>query len=86
MKVDKKPKTPEEYEQLYLPKLEEQNKISISEIEDFTSKIRNRVVTSKDIVEFIGQYGFNIIKQVTENRQNSIWFWRIYSYEKIEKR
>ena len=35
-------KTPQEYEQFYLPKLEEQNRKSTSEIENFSINIKNR--------------------------------------------
>lgn len=55
MNKGEKPKTSEEYEQLYFPKLEEQNKRSISEIETFTANVRNCAATSQEITEFINR-------------------------------
>ena len=48
---------PEEYEELYLSNLESQNVMVISEVEAFTTKMRNNDTTDKDILSMIRRLG-----------------------------
>ena len=46
-------KTPEDYEQSYLPTLEEQDKICTSEVQNFTN--RDHIATHQEIMYIIGR-------------------------------